>query len=259
MPKKTLNKTTNEKVKNQSPIKKVVGSVIFSPVFNVAALVLLLVCVFAGIRLFSARQTQGQVKFIERPDVESAEQMGETRVYASSEIFKGEVYDTSIRLRETGALGMAISLAVFAKTAEQSSVPPNLETIWSLINERNLMPPGIRFENGELLSPSSVILVRYQSQPLRFEILSRPKQEVKSPAILLRFPLFSLDRRTITYFQSNSGNARDIPAPFAPLERIVSAGWTIEQWRGEIMTKPETQAQILEEEKRLLKELPVNR
>lgn len=258
MPKKTLNKTTNEKVKNPVQIKNVMNSIIFSPVFNVAALVLLLVCVFAGLRLLSARQTQGQVKFIERPNLETGEQTGDDRTFTSPEIFKGEVYDTSIRLRETGALGMAISLAVFTKTAEQSNMPPNLETIWSLIHERKLMPPGMRFENGELLSPSSVILVRYQSQPLRFEILSRPKQDVSSPAILLRFPLTSLDRRTITYFQSTSVDRFDIPAPFAPLEKIVSAGWTMEQWRGEILPKAENGTQILEEEKRLLKELPVN-
>lgn len=233
------------------------SSIVSSPVFNVAALVLLLVCVFGGLRLLSPRQTQGQVKFIERPNLESDDKTKEDRIYTSPEIFKGEVYDTSIRLRETGALGMAISLAVFAKTAEQSNVPPNLETIWSLISERKLMPPGMQFENGELMSPSSVILVRYQSQPLRFEILSRPKKDLNSPAILLRFPLTSLDRRTITYFQSTSVNAGDIPAPFAPLEKIVSAGWTMEQWRGEIMPKAETQAQILEEEKRLLMELPV--
>ena len=255
MPKKTLNKTTNERNTNQSAIKNAVCSVVSSPVFNVAALVLLLVCVFGGLRLLSARQTQGQVKFIERPNLETSEQTDDDRTFTSPEIFKGEVYDTSIRLRETGALGMAISLAVFAKTAEQSNVPPNLETIWSLISERKLMPPGMRFENGELLSPSSVILVRYQSEPLRFEILSRPKQDVKSPAILLRFPLISLDRRTITYFQSSSINARDIPAPFAPLETIVSAGWTLEQWRGELLPKAENQSQTLEAEKRLLDQM----
>lgn len=259
MPKKTLKKTTNQKVKNLSPIKKVMRSIIFSPIFNVVTLVLMLLCVFGGLRLLSARQIQGQVKFIERPNLESGNQSNEERIYTSPEIFKGEVYDTSIRLRETGALGMAISLTVFAANAEQGGVPPNLERIWSLIIERKLMPPGMQFENGELLSPSSVILVRYQSQPLRFEILSRPRQNAQSPAILLRFPLTSLDGRTITYFQSTSVNRYDIPAPFAPLEKIVSAGWTMEQWRGELLPKTENGAQILNEEKRLLMELPVNR
>lgn len=258
MPKKLSEKPTNQKDKNLSSLKNAMRSIIFSPTFNVATLVLLLLCVFGGLRLLSARQTQGQVKFIERPNLETGDQTNEDRVYSSPEIFKGEVYDTSIRLRETGALGMAISLAVFAINSEQGSVPKSLEQIWRFISERKLMPPGMQFENGELLSPSSVISVRYQSKPLRFEILSRPKQNAKSPAILLRFPLTSLDGRTITYFQSSVGRF-DIPAPFAPLEKIVSAGWTLSQWRGELMPKTENGAQILEEEKRLLMELSANR
>jgi hypothetical protein len=255
MPKMTPIKTTNKKPPNPAQIKNVLRSIVLSPVFNVSALVLLLICVFAGLRLLSARQTQGQVKFIERPNLETGDQTGDVRTLTSPEIFKGEVYDTSIRLRETGALGMAISLTVVALNTEQGNAPPSLARIWSFIVERKLMPPGMQFENGELLSPSSLILVRYQSQPLRFEILSRPKQNVNSPAILLRFPLTSLDRRTITYFQSTSVNARDIPAPFAPLENIVAAGWTIEQWRGDILPKPENPNQILEGEKRLLDQI----
>jgi hypothetical protein len=252
MPRKSSDKTL-------SPIKNVVRSLISSPMFNVAVLVLLLVCVFGGLRLLSARQTQGQVKFIEQPKLETNEPINEDRIYSSPEIFKGEVYDTSIRLRETGALGMAISLSVFAINSDQGSVPPNLEQIWSFISERKLLPPGLQFENGELISPSGTISVRYQSQPLRFEILSRPRQNTYSPAILLRFPLTSLDRRTITYFQSATTDKFEIPAPFAPLEKIVSAGWTMEQWRGEVLPKQENQQQILEEEKRLIMELPVNR
>lgn len=267
MLKKSQDKTTNRKAKaakqngkNSSPIKDAIRSIIFSPTFNVIALVFLLLCVFGGLRMFQARQTQGQVKFIEHPDLETNKtENSENRVFSSPEIFKGEVYDTSIRLRETGALGMAISLAVFAANAEQGSVPPSLDRIWSLISDRKLMPPGIEFRNGELLSPSSVISVRYQSQPLRFEILSRPKLSVTSPAILLRFPLTSLDGRTITYFQSSRTNVYNVPVPFAPLDKVISAGWTMEQWRGELMPKTENPTQILQEEKRLLMELPVNR
>jgi len=227
-----------------------------SPTFNVIALVVLLLSVIFGLRAFRSGQTQAQIKFIEHSQFDSPEtETGENRIYTTPQIFKGEVYDTSIRLRETGTLGMAISLAVFAHQTEQGSVPPNLEKIWSFLTERDLMPPGFEFQNGELLSPSGTILVRYQSEPLRFEILSRPRQDSQSPAILLRFPLTSMDRRTITYFQSASVTAHDIPAPFAPLEKIVSAGWTLAQWRGELLPKNESNLQILEEEKRLLDQL----
>lgn len=237
-------------------LRNVIRSFAFSPTFNVIALVVLLLSVVFGLRAFRNGQTQAQIKFVEHSQFDAPETTsGENRIYAAPEIFKGEVYDTSIRLRETGALGMAISLAVFALHSEQGSVPPSLEKIWAFLAERNLMPPGFEFQNGELLSPSGTISVRYQSEPLRFEILSRPKQDSTSPAILLRFPLTSLDRRTITYFQSASVDGFDIPAPFAPLEKIISAGWTMEQWRGELLPKTENSLQILEDEKCLLDQI----
>ncbi len=254
-PKLKKNRTENSAQKSNG-LRNAIRSFVSSPTFNVIALVVLLLSVVFGLSAFRGEQTQAQIKFVEHSQFDAPETTsGENRIYAAPEIFKGEVYDTSIRLRETGALGMAISLAVFAYHREQGSVPPNLEKIWAFLTERNLMPPGFEFQNGELLSPSGTFLMRYQSEPLRFEILSRPKQDSASPAILLRFPLNSLDGRTITYFQSASVNARDIPAPFAPLEKIVSAGWTPSQWRGELLPRRENNLQILEEEKRLLNQL----
>lgn len=237
-----------------------VKTFVFSPTFNVIALVLMLLSVFGGLRILRTRNVQAQVKFVERGGFDTAENgKDENRNMPSPEIFKGEVYDTSIRLRETGALGMVISLAVFAETSKQGSIPPNVQRIWSFILERNLMPPGLQFQNGELVSEASNFVVRFQSQPLRFEILSRPVQNNGSPAILLRFPLRSLDGRTITYFQSPSSKRFDTPAPFAPLEKIVSSGWTLEQWRGELLPKGENPINLLEEEKRLLNEHQASR
>jgi len=262
MPKKPelkKNKTENsaEKLKK---FKTQFRSLVSSPTSNVIVLVVLLLSVVFGLRVFRNEQIQAQIKFVEYSSTDAPEtEPGENSTFTAPEIFKGEVYDTCESLRETAALGMAISLAVFAHHAEQGSMPPNLDRIWKFLAERNLMPPGFEFQNGELLSPSGTILVRYQSEPLRFEILSRARGDRASPAILLRFPLTSLDGRTITYFQSASLNAHDIPAPFAPLEKIVSAGWTIEQWRGELLPKNENNLQILEEEKRFLQELPANR
>lgn len=258
-----LKKSKLKKNKTEEPAQKsrklriLIRSCVSSPAFNGIALALLVLSVIFGLRAFRSGQTLGaQIKFVENSQFTATEtESGENRIYSAPEIFKGEVYDTCERLRETGALGMAISLAIFAHHAEQGSVPPNLEKIWGFIAERNLMPPGLEFQNGELLSPYGAITVRYQSAPLRFEILSRARQERDGPAIMLRFPLTSLDKRTITYFQSASANRFDIPAPFAPPEKIISAGWTIEQWRGELLPKNESNPQILEEEKRLLDQL----
>ncbi len=232
-----------------------------SPIFNVAALVLLLVAVFGGLRLFSGNRNPAQVSFVERSLADAEEiVVSSDRILPAPEIFKGEVYQATIRLRETAALGMAISLVIFAEYAERGSVPPNLERIFLSISERGLMPPGLESQNGEILSTASVFVVRYQSQPLRFEIMSRPK-DAGSPALLLRFPLTSLDGRTITYFQSKPAAAlTPAPEPFAALDQLVAGGWTMERWRGEIVAPRDLNAaQILAEEKRLLSELSNNR
>ena len=260
------NKTKKDKVEKKenlpysSQLVKSAKVFIFSPTFNVIALVLMFLSVCGGLRVLRTRNVQAQVKFVERGGFDASENKAdENRNMPSPEIFKGEVYDTSIRLRETGALGMAISLAVFAETSKQGSVPLSLERIWSFILDGNLMPPGLQFQNGELVSATSSFIVRFQAQPLKFEILSRPVQNKTSPAILLRFPLQSLDGRTITYFQSPSSKRFDTPAPFAPLEKVVSSGWTLEQWRGELLPKEANPMNLLEEEKRLLKENAINR
>lgn len=232
-------------------------SFVFSPTFNVVALVCLLLAVYAGMRIFSARRNFAQVAFVEQAKTGAqGSETADERIYAAPEIFRGEVYDTSVRLRETGALGMAMSLAVFAEFSEKKNIPANLAKVLASVKERGLMPPEMTIQNGELQSPSSKFLVRYKSQPqLAFEILSSPKQTARqSPALLLRFPLSSLDRRTITYFQSASSSNFEVPEPFAPLEKIVAAGWTIQQWRGELLPNGEKALRLLDEEKRVLSE-----
>ena len=254
-------KNAEMKKRESSPTVVALRSFFASPIFNVAALVILLVAVFGGLRLFSGSRNPAQVSFVERIGADAEEiAVSSDRILPAPEIFKGEVYQSAIRLRETAALGMAISLVVFAEFAEKGNVPPNLERIILSISERGLMPPGIEIQNAEIHSPESVFVVRYQSQPLRFEIVTRPK-EAGSPALLLRFPLTSLDGRTITYFQSKPAAAlTPAPEPFAALEQLVAGGWTMERWRGEIVAPKDKNAiQILADEKRLLSELSNNR
>lgn len=251
----------NESGKNLiKTLKDLIRRFFSSPAFNVAALVLLFVAVFAGLRLFSNGKTQAQFRFVESTgESESENDKVENANYIAPEIFKGEIYSTAVRLRETGALGMAMSLVVFQEYAARGSVPPNTEVIFSSIATRGLMPPGLEISNGEIHSSSSLISVRYQTQPVRFEILSRPN-DANNPALLMRFPLSSLDGRTISYFQSSSALARQtVPEPFAALDRLVADGWTIEQWRGEMLPKNQNAAQILADEKRLLNEAQTNR
>lgn len=253
-------KNAETKKRECSPAVFAIRSFFASPIFNVAALVLLLVAVFGGLRLFSGSRNPAQVSFIERAAGAEEIAVSSDRILPAPETFKGEVYQSAIRLRETAALGMAMSLVVFAEYAEKGNVPPSLERILLSISERNLMPPGLQLQNGEILSTASVFVVRYQSQPLRFEIVSRPK-DAGSPALLLKFPLTSLDGRTITYYQSKPAAASTpAPEPFAALDQLVAGGWTMERWRGETLASRDLNAaQILAEEKRLLRELSNNR
>lgn len=254
-------KNADTKKLEYSPVAVALRSFVSSPIFNVAALVLLLVAVFGGLRLFSGSRNPAQVSFVERPLADAeATRVSDDRILPAPEIFKGEVYQATIRLRETAALGMAMSLVVFAEYAERGSVPLDLDRILVSITKRGLMPPGLETQNGEIFSPESVFVVRYQSQPLRFEIVSRPKA-AGSPGLLLRFPLTSLDGRTITYFQSKPAVALSpAPEPFAALDKLVAAGWTMERWRGELVApNDKTSVQILAEEKRLLSEFTSNR
>lgn len=254
--KDTVKTNGTEPSRNTKKSSSALRSFVFSPAFNVVALVALLLLVFAGMRLFSAHRNHAQVAFVEQAGFDQPETVtAENSRYSAPEIFHGEVYETSVRLRETGALGMAISLSVFAEFSEKKNIPATLETVLSAASARSLMPPEMTFENGEIVSPSSVFFVRYRSEPLAFEILSGPKQAAaKSPALMLRFPLASLDKRTITYFQSPANNHFEMPEPFAPLDKIVAAGWTLEQWRGELLPKDANALQTLAEEKRLLSE-----
>lgn len=236
-----------------------IRSVFFSPTFNVIALVLLFLSVFGALRVLKARSTKTQIKFVENPRPESSGgEKGKNPKISPPEVFQGEIYDTTIRLRETGALGMAISLAVFGEVSKQGSAPDNLETIWDFIKARNLLPPGLDLSNGELTSESSIFLVRFQKFPLRYEILSSSKDSRKSPAIMMRFPLKSLGGRSITYFQTDTTNPFETPGPFASLEEVVSKGWKIKQWQGELLPRNKELIEVLEKEKQLLKDIRKN-
>ncbi|MGH8500476.1 MAG: hypothetical protein ACRERV_16945 [Methylococcales bacterium] len=164
------------------------------------------------------------------------------------EIFTGEVYDTSIRLKETAALGIAISLVVFAEYSHQNRPPSTLKDILMAVSRRNMAPPEFVIGEPEVSTPSSTLLIRYQSRPLRFEIVSVPKPGMRGPTVMLRFPLAPMSGQTVPYYQSSMTQRPDIPAPFASPDQIVASGWTLEQWRGEQLPLKDDAVRALSEE-----------
>ncbi len=220
-----------------------------SPIFNVAILVAIILCVFAGGRLLIKRPKPAQLSFVEHagPDgILPGDSNGMTT--GIPEIFAGEVYDTSVRLKETAALGMAISLVVFAEYRDQNRPPFTLKDIFTAISRQNMAPPEFVIGESEVSTPSSMLLIRYQSQPLRFEIVSIPKAGIKGTTVMIRFPLASMSGQTVPYYQSATTGRPDIPTPFASPDQIVAYGWTLEQWRGELLPLKDDTVQALNEE-----------
>lgn len=228
---------------------KILRRFLSSPAVNVVVLTLAIVAAIVGSRIIARPEQATQLKFFEQTgQVHAGAEPGQRQAPAQ-QIFAGEVYDTAIRLREAGALGIAISLATFKNAAATGDVPTNQEQLWSTIRMHGLMPPDITQEGSEIHSSSSSIAVRYQPRPLRFEVVSIPKPDSEGPALMFRFPLPISSSNSLSYFRSSIARRDQMPNPFASPEQLSSTGWTIESWRGELLSRDERILKMLSEEK----------
>ncbi|HRH40762.1 MAG TPA: hypothetical protein PKY82_03895 [Pyrinomonadaceae bacterium] len=227
-----------------------------SPLCNVLLMVALILGVSGVFRFLEWRrinaQTQIQINDSENPGADEKTKTEKNR--QSANIFGGEVIDTSRRLRETGALGFAVCLSILDEAKRQKKIPGSINALLNAVTSRGLMPPGLEIENGEIISASGKIYLRYQPQPLQIEFVSIPREARFGPALILRFPLTTADGKNIAYFQSASASSINLPKAFAPAAEIIKSGWTIEAWRG-IRVGGEHQdfARMLAEEQEKLK------
>lgn len=175
-------------------------------------------------------QTQLQIN-----DSENLSESGKAKsknAGASADIFGGEVFDTSLRLRETGAFGFAVCLSILDEARTRRQIPGSINALVNAVASRDLMPPGLTVENGEIRSQTSKIYIRYQPEPMHLEFVSVPTEARFGPALMMRFPLTSADGKNIAYFQSLSVAGVNLPQPFAPAHEVIRSGWTLEAWRG---------------------------
>ena len=224
-------KNKNKNSKNISPEKsKFVGS----PLFNVLLMVVLMLGVSALFRVLEWRRMNAQTQI----QINDSENLGETEkaknksLRQPTEIFSGEVFDTSVRLRETGALGFAVCLSILDEAKRSRQIPGSINGLINAVASRQLFPPGLTVENGEIRSETSVIYIRYQPEPMQIEFVSVPLQSRFGPTLMMRFPLTSADGKNIAYFQSSQVSGVNLPAPFAPVSEVIRSGWTLEAWRG---------------------------
>ena len=189
-----------------------------------------LVLLYAIARTYGGHNDPAQLKFVENPPgpiTESATDSGQTL----KPVFTGEAHDTVQRLRECGALVMAVSLSAFEDFRTQGKFPARLGEILNGIQKRSLLPPGIEIMDGAFHSPLSELKLSYRSDPFSFEIFSLPSNEVKGPAMLFQFPLPPSGANSVMYFESAKQQA--LPPPFSTTEQLAAAGWSMRHWEGE--------------------------
>lgn len=216
-------------------------------------LTVLLVGIYITISLTGPSDEQhAQLRFVENSNTETSDVESESRV-SYREPLSGTAYETVLRLREAGALGMAVSLSVFATQAAVGRPPQTpIETMRDVAH-RKLLPPGIEISDGSFRSGVSDFRFSFRDEPLSFEIMALPKDRGTGPALLLRFPLPPSEANSVMYFES--ANSLQLPAPFSTNEQITAAGWKIRHWRGGALPLNDVVMRDLREQDDLLKSL----
>ncbi|HMM78774.1 MAG TPA: hypothetical protein PKC65_02010 [Pyrinomonadaceae bacterium] len=196
---------------------------------------LVVVCVvgvYGFVRILMPQSETAQVRFVETRGPES-EKVSSLTGPQSKDPFSGPQYDNAVRLRETSALGMAISLSVLSLNAQNGRLPENVDRIIRRLNEAKLQPPGIQTSSATIASDRSTFHVAYRREPFSFEVLAVPKSDLGSQ-LLFRFPLPQSEPNTVLYFET----LRDKPAPAAlsTVEQLSASGWKIRHWRGDVLS-----------------------
>ncbi len=213
--------------------------------------VLVVLC-FLGVhgllRILSPQSNAAQLSFVETPGTESREKKGDSEKQIKNP-FSGPQHDHAVRLRETSALGMAISLSALSFNTRTGRIPSNVTEIFGNLTASKLGPPGIETRNGVIASEKSIFHIAYRREPFSFEVLAIPRTDHGSQ-ILFRFPLPQSEPNSVLYFEAN----RDQPMPAARLttEQLSTSGWKIRNWRGDALTLDPMTIETLREQSLLM-------
>ncbi len=209
---------------------------------------LLAVAIYFVVRAFGVEDNPAQLKFIESPSDRTREANSAAAGQPLKTVFSGEAYDTAQRLRECGALLMAVSLSAFEEFQKRGHFPATLDVIFADLQKRSLLPPGIEIKDGVVRSALSELKLHYRPEPILFEIFSFPTNATQGSAILFRFPLPPGETNAIMYFESGPGAEPRFPAQFSTVEQLSAAGWSIRHWRGERLRLDESAVRDLHEQ-----------
>ena len=213
---------------------------------------LMMALIFFAVYLTARTYHQGtdaaaQLKFVDSASEQPAD-LRPSGFGPPKQILSGEAYDTALRLRESGALLMAVSLSSFETFRISGRFPSTAIEVFSDLQKRSLLPPGIEIRAGAVRSPSSELTLNYRPEPFSFEIVSVPTSGNVGPAILFRFPSPPGEANSIMYFQSTPGRTPIITSQFGTPEQLSAAGWSIRHWRGEALPLDDSTLRDLQEQ-----------
>lgn len=216
---------------------------------------ILTITILVAALYFTAKTLYGdhdavQLKFVEVPSAQT-DASGSSVADPIKPVFSGEAYDSAMRLRESGALLMAVSLSTFDEFRVNGRFPADVGELLAGLQKRSLFPPAIEVSQGVLRSSLSEIFLNYRTDPLSFEIVSFPVDS--GPILLFRFPLPSVETNSIGYFQSTAASPVGGPAPFSSADQLVATGWSIARWRGDALPLNENAVRELREHDEWLK------
>lgn len=210
--------------------------------------VLCFVGAYGLFRILSPANDAAQVRFVDAPGIEFSEEKPDFAEQLKNP-FSGPEHDHAVRLRETSALGMAISLSVLSLNTLTSMLPQNVAGISRNLTASKLLPPGIEIRDGVIASEQNIFHIAYRPEPFSFEVLATPRSD-RGSQLLFRFPLPQSEPNSILYFEAN----RDQPMPASLLstEQLSASGWKIRHWRGDALTLNATTLESLREQSSLL-------
>jgi hypothetical protein len=156
---------------------------------------------------------------IERGRGENAAQTAALiRAQAVRQVIDGEVFTTAERLREVCSVASVGGLLAATERRATSS---------ELLRElSNRLPPGVTQTDqaNVFASPTSSIIVRFQSAPIGVEVASVAKDKRSGPALIARVGAGNGAK----VWSSIGLDEIHLPRPFAEEAEVLAAGWRAE-------------------------------
>lgn len=214
-------------------------------------IVVLLVAGYGLVRVLSPQNNAAQVRFVETSPDENQDLLEPPSTYTKWPL-AGSEYEEAVRLRQTAALGMAISLTVLSSKTETGNLPRTAGDISRIIANSRLWPPGVQIVDGVISSDESLFQIAYSNEPFSFSVLGVPRSDSGSQ-VLFKFPIPASEPNSVLYFEA----VRDKPTPLLleTSEQLAARGWKIRHWRGDSLPLTAATVEALREQSTSLRSL----